>query len=1099
MARSRRKSSRVSSTSKSLDHLMEVDETPSPASSQDAGSNTADTSAGDQVVPSDISNVSETSQQQQDQTTTSKKKTTNKTKTPASKSKRGGRQRRGRKSVDSTNTSVNSDNNGDKSLFDLLYSDVLVTEIVDNWIKDYKSNREKGLLLLVQFIIDATSSKEQMTLEMLLTKSVNELIDHLDKNISTSPNYPLSDLKDIEFRKNLSRFIKNLVHKCQNDILFDEYLLDNIILFLVHLSRSKVQSYRHTATFLCMKLATGLVDVSLNLTQILVKTNRQFDSEKKKPKCNRAIDKVDLLERQRINIQENLDDINDKKNYIVDEVLGIRSRDVIQNIRLICVSAVGSWIKKKPEEYIKVDYLKYLGWSLFDDEKDGVIRKKTLEILQNIYQINENLEAMFLFTKKYKNRIIAMTLDVDTSVAVIAINVITLIDNCYPDLLTDEDRETMYKLIFVKDRSIAQAGGEFLNQAIITDIKNIPDNEKQRYKNKKLNNILYLKSLVMFFIESEFLQHGNYLVDSMINATSTLKDWQCMTYMLLDETDDEKLDDVHATALVKILTMCIKQLSTGEIPEARVTTKKHLNAKDKEQIKNDKILITEHFAVALPNLLTKYQVDESKLPYLLLIPQYFDLGIYVTLRLDKHLSSLLQIIDTIVKKTYDEFTLETAAKTLEIMCHENSPIAIKCDPARIDLIDSITCSYTDAIEKLINKVDNEDEANEEELYKVEESMMKISKFYGCHNMNRYGLLDSFYKNIKNYFYVVPDTVIKYSIDGCYFSLLWDLYCIKFDTSLNPEDNSTLMQTLQLELNAFMTILKDILNDEVNYHESIRDAAFSAMCDLIINFDSNETSINESLQNLPYYEVDEITEDLLSKFIENYVFCDIEMINNKKRNFLCNYCKLIIRQKITLKSTIIMFKNYKKYYNDYGDILKDVLGVFRDFDRIDFAKHMQISLISLYKELEIDDNFDKRYNEMKKIKELASRLLLLIGLDVKKNREPMMTVHKDGINFALEGMNDQQVDGSNEPPPNISYLEILAVFTNKLMKRDKDNILKFLEEKLPESKSSDDGWESVMMYRNGLRSRKSLSQNNHQPNSQIEEQEQCEPEQEQAIE
>ncbi|KAF7996171.1 hypothetical protein HCN44_000865, partial [Aphidius gifuensis] len=66
-----------------------------------------------------------------------------------------------------------------------------------------------------------------------------------------------------------------------NDILFDEYLLDNNILFLVHLSRSKVQSYRHTATFLCMKLATGLVDVCSNLTQILVKTNRQYDSEKK--------------------------------------------------------------------------------------------------------------------------------------------------------------------------------------------------------------------------------------------------------------------------------------------------------------------------------------------------------------------------------------------------------------------------------------------------------------------------------------------------------------------------------------------------------------------------------------------------------------------------------------------------------------------------------------------------------------------------------------------------------------------------------------------------------------------------------------------------
>lgn len=45
-------------------------------------------------------------------------------------------------------------------------------------------------------------------------------------------------------------------------------------------------------------------------------------------------------------------------------------------------------------------------------------------------------------------------------------------------------------------------------------------------------------------------------------------------------------------------------------------------------------------------------------------------------------------------------------------------------------------------------------------------------------------------------------------------------------------------------------------------------------------------------------------------------------------------------------------------------------------------------------------------------------------------------------------------------------------------------LKLLEAKLPESKSCDDGWESVMMYRNVLRSKKSLSQNNHQSSSQI---------------
>ena len=52
-----------------------------------------------------------------------------------------------------------------------------------------------------------------------------------------------------KFHSNFGDFIHTLVNHCQNSILYDQYLMDNVISLLTGLSDSQVRAFRHTATF----------------------------------------------------------------------------------------------------------------------------------------------------------------------------------------------------------------------------------------------------------------------------------------------------------------------------------------------------------------------------------------------------------------------------------------------------------------------------------------------------------------------------------------------------------------------------------------------------------------------------------------------------------------------------------------------------------------------------------------------------------------------------------------------------------------------------------------------------------------------------------
>lgn len=54
--------------------------------------------------------------------------------------------------------------------------------------------------------------------------------------------------------------------------------------------------------------------------------------------------------------------------------------------------------------------------------------------------------------------------------------------------------------------------------------------------------------------------------------------------------------------------------------------------RDRRTVIEDRVRLSEHFMVALPPLLNKYQMDKEKVALLLQIPRYFDLQLYTTSR-----------------------------------------------------------------------------------------------------------------------------------------------------------------------------------------------------------------------------------------------------------------------------------------------------------------------------------------------------------------------------------------------------------------------------------------------------------------------------------
>lgn len=474
-----------------------------------------------------------------------------------------------------------------------------LTGVVDEWIEKYKVNRETALLMLMQFFISASGCKGRITQEMQTLEHVHIIRKMTEEFDEESGEYPLimTGQQWKKFKINFCEFVQILVRQCQYSIIYDQFLMDNIISLLTGLSDSQVRAFRHTATLGAMKLMTALVDVALTVSINLDNTQRQYESERQKAREKRAADRLESLMAKRKELEENMDEIKNMLTYMFKSVFVHRYRDTLPEIRAICMAEIGVWMKKFHQNFLDDSYLKYIGWTLHD--KVGEVRLKCLQALQPLYASEDLKTKLELFTSKFKDRIVAMTLDKEYDVAVQAVKLVISIHKHHREILTDKDCEHVYELVYSSHRAVAQAAGEFLNERLFTPDEEVIEVKTKRGK-RRLPNTPFIRDLVLFFIESELHEHGAYLVDSLIETNPMMKDWECMTDLLLEEAgpNEEPLDNQKETSLIELMVCCIKQAATGEAPVGRGPNRKILSAKESKQVRR-RLLYNNNMAIIL--------------------------------------------------------------------------------------------------------------------------------------------------------------------------------------------------------------------------------------------------------------------------------------------------------------------------------------------------------------------------------------------------------------------------------------------------------------------------------------------------------------------
>ncbi|KAJ8798835.1 hypothetical protein J1605_016638, partial [Eschrichtius robustus] len=894
--------------------------------------------------------------------------------------------------------------------------------------------------------------------------SNSEIIQHLTEQFNEdSGDYPLTAPGPSwkKFQGSFCEFVRTLVYRCQYSLLYDGFPMDNLISLLTGLSDSQVRAFRHTSTLAAMKLMTSLVRVALELSLHKDNNQRQYEAERNKGPGQRSPERLESLLEKRKELQEHQEEIEGMMNALFRGVFVHRYRDVLPEIRAICIEELGSWMQSYSTSFLTDSYLKYIGWTLHDKHRE--VRLKCLKALKGLYGNRDWTARLELFTSRFKDRLVSMVMDREYDVAVEAVRLLTLILKNMEGVLTEADCESIYPVVYASNRALASAVGEFLYWKLFypeCETRTVGERERRRSPRSQRT---FFHLLLSFFVESELHYHAAYLVDSLWDcAGPQLKDWESLTSLLLEK--DQNLGDVQESTLIEILVSSVRQASEGHPPVGRVTGRKGLTPKERKIQADDKVKLTEHLIPLLPQLLAKFSADAEKVAPLLQLLNYFDLNIYCTRRLEKHLELLLQQLQEVVVKHAEPAVLEAGAHALYLLCNPEFTFFSRVDFARSQLVDLLTDRFQQELEEQLQS----SFLDEDEVYSLAATLKRLSAFYNAHDLTRWELYEPCYQLLRK----AVDTG-EFESQGC-----------------GAGASQKQLLSLKGRMVTFCELCQNCLSD---VDPEIQEQAFVLLSDLLLIF-SPQMIVGGREFLKPLVFIPEATlQSELASFLMDHVFIQpgelgsghsqedhlqIEQLHQRRR-LLAGFCKLLLYGVLEMDAASDVFKHYNKFYNDYGDIIKETLTRARQIDRSHCSRILLLSLKQLYTEL-LQEQGPQGLNELPafiEMRDLARRFALSFGPQQLQNRDLVVMLHKEGIRFSLSELPPA---GSSSQPPNLAFLELLSEFSPRLFHQDKQLLLSYLEKCLQRvSQAPGRPWGPVTTYCQSLSPVESTAEANPQ--------------------
>ncbi|KAL8143634.1 hypothetical protein V2J09_016666 [Rumex salicifolius] len=916
---------------------------------------------------------------------------------------------------------------GDQSLIEVIKSTrKLIPVAVKLWVERYEKDPKPAIADLLTMTFEACGVKYQ-TVGDFEEADVDEVVVHL---VNLARNGEVDDYQSSK-RKSFNHFKDNLVYfwdslaiECQNGPLLDGVVFEKCMDYVIALS-TPPRFYRQVASTIGLQLLTSFTTIAKMLGSQRETTQRQLNAEKKKHADG---PRVESLNKRLSETHEKITIVEKMMRKIFHGLFVHRYRDIDPNIRTSCIQSLGGWILAYPSMFLQDLYLKYLGWTLND--KTAGVRKASVIALQNLYEIDDNVPSLGLFTERFANRMIELADDVDISVAVSAIGLVRQL--LRHQLLSDDDLGPLYDLLIDEPPEIRHAIGELVYDHLIAQKSASNASSKGMDEDSSLVTLSRMLQILREFSTDPILI--SYVIDDVWEFMKAMKDWKSIISILLDETPSIELTENDATNLIRLLSASVRKAVGERIAPAVDNRKLHFTKAQKEVFENNKQTMTLTMMKNYPVLLRKYMADQAKVPSLVEIIRNMNLELYSLKRQEQNFKAVFELLKAAYFRHGDKESLRSCVQAINFCITESKG---ELQDFALDklkgLEDELLLKLKSAIKEAVEGDDDYPLlVNLKRLYELQ-----LSKFVPID-----GLFSDFANMIAD-FRSTNEEVVSFLLLNMYLHLSWSLCSIVNSDAVSIKSLSSLCSKRDI----LFKHLGDFLNSSysegevtIGNHLScrvclmladmwclFREANFSSTKSKSLGFAPDQSAIEQFWQ---------LCEQQLGISHEN----DEGDVSKEYVELTIPDSILIAAGKLITTDTVPMgylgpevISRFIMHGTSAAEIVKQLISVLRN--KVDIPDLFIAALKRAYHRHQIevttgDEESAKR--TLLDCKDLSVRLCgTFMGYGRSKHTPEMLKIVKNGIEYAFTDM-----------PNHLSFLECGVLhFVSKLPAADVLDILK----------------------------------------------------------
>jgi hypothetical protein len=766
-----------------------------------------------------------------------------------------------------------------------------------------------------------------------------------------------------------------LIRECQEDILFDGVMMENVLTWLTALSNSKVRAFRHTSCLALYAIVDTMIDVCQNsLKKDLSKVEKQLDAAKSKKGQNK---KVTELTEQCTELQEHIISLDNHMSSVFEDVFANRYRDSVANIRALSIESVGGWILNYPSKFLNNNTLKYLGWALNDEVSS--IRSTALVFLAKLFDKEEYHERQATFIKRFLARLVEMAVsETDISTCVEAIKTVTVL---LRHKLLGSDSEThtpmiqqIHKLLFDENASVRYHAAVFIFHDLAKPVADKKKQARTKSSSTKKRLDVQLEDLIDFMRDQceEIPLVAYYIAENFWKLTDTVKDWEQMIDFLT-EREEELQSEQDTLNLIRLLTAAAQKvndslaLKTSATDNAKIPKSGKTRKVQEEEQKEDQENMSGIVAAALPQLMKKYQAEPEKILELVQIPRQLNLESFSDHHLQKDFDELLKLLHDIFWKSSDPVFFRCIAGAFKYLVSTEYSLKNKAKTACDEIVREMITKLKEAVGSLQNTDNDEDmEQTKDQNFTIRVTLQRIRDFTSEMDIDLQDLstdmsniLDERIKQRTDSKIEIDDNSTAIIMRIMFHKTIWLVNQLAEKKDIDDFE----IDNVKDERDKFLQQLIDLLSSEFE----LALTAFKYICDLFIYFSpiapptgkAAETAGNKvsQLNNLNIHLTYEQSTAIMN-FLEKALDTGLEgnaqatkMQNIKKQGMVVGLTKAINNSTADVRLSDVVIAHYVSHGPEVTEAVKYLIQMLKKTDYSSLWEHEYAAMCHKFKQYE----------------------------------------------------------------------------------------------------------------------------------------------------